>query len=909
MESATARDDIGLRQQIERLEAALQAQDQELQRLRASAAAHAQERERLVQSEAYGTMLFRQSQRAMVVFDPELPAFIDCNEAAVKIYGFTEREEVLGKTPTDVQAEFQYDGTPTRVIAEQLRHSRSARQSGVTVFDARHQRPNGEIWDARVHLMAFRFQGRRLLQFTLEDVTEQRRNEAMLMFNRFVVENTGPMLWMDTEDSRVVYGNRAAQEHLGYSAEALVNLNIADFDPDYEISAYPRHIRELREMASRRVFETRHRRADGSLADVEVMLFLAGSRETERLIVSIKDITAQKQAQTQLVHAKDLAEQATQAKSDFLANMSHEIRTPMNAIIGLSHLALKTPLNAQQRDYVSKIHSSGTHLLGLINDVLDLSKIEAGKLTIESAAFELDAMTAQIANLLTDKIRDKPQLHLSFDIAPDVPRRVVGDALRLGQILLNYTNNAVKFTPAGEIEVSVSVRDLDAASVLLHFAVRDTGIGLKPEQIGRLFQNFQQADTSTSRTYGGTGLGLAISKQLAEQMGGQVGVHSVFGQGSTFWFTARLGLPMDVRESAAPAPVEPTHTALLQSVRARGGLVLLAEDNPINQLVACELLKDAGLAVQVADNGRMAVEMARAQRYDLVLMDMQMPEMDGLQATRALRAIDALRDMPVIAMTANAMQTDQDRCREAGMVDFVSKPIDPDTLWQVLLRWLPGRDAPPPAPIAHTEPAHEPAQGEFSLSTRLAGLAGFDVEAGLRRVLGREALYLTLLRRFTRQYADGLAPLHTALAQGDVALAERLAHTLRGVSASIGATDVPALAQALERALQTQAPPPVLEPLLAALQGPLQALLRQLQAALPPEHAPPRAGVAERSQAAQVLAQLHTLLNDDDADAQDFVQRHEAQLRDALGGRFDALSTAIGQFDFGNALALLEPTP
>ena len=859
--------------------------------------AQVHEKEQAIQRGDYGSMLFQQSQRAMVVLDPDLPAFIDCNEAAVQLYGYTCREEVLGKSPLDMQTALQYDGSPTRFIAEQQRHARTAGHAGgVTVFDARHQRPNGEIWDARVHLMGFCYQGRRLLQFTLEDITAQRRNEDLLLFNRFVVENTGPMLWLDTTHGHVVYANKAAQRHLGYDAQACLNLTIPDFDPDYDIRNYARNMRELRAMAQHRVFQTRHRRADGMLANVEVMLFLAGTEDNERLIVAVKDITAQMQAQAQLVHAKELAEQATQAKSEFLANMSHEIRTPMNAIIGLSHLTLKTPLNAQQRDYVGKIHGAGTHLLALINDVLDLSKIEAGKLSIESTMFALDALTGHLASLLSDKIRDKPQLSWRFNIAPDVPRWLVGDALRLGQILLNFTNNAVKFTPAGEIEISASVRDVDAASVLLHFAVRDTGIGLTPEQIGRLFQSFQQADASTSRKYGGTGLGLAISKQLAEQMGGQVGVRSEYGQGSTFWFTARLGLPI-----GAPAELALTPDDLLDRVRQRGGAqVLLAEDNPINQLVAFELLKDAGMRVDTAGNGSIAVDMAQSKRYDLVLMDMQMPEMDGLQATRALRLIASLHDLPIVAMTANAMQVDRDRCRDAGMVDFVSKPIDPDALWRVLLRWLPEREMPPPTRASRPAPPSDPA-----LRARLARITDFDAEAGLRRAVGREDLYVSLLRRFVGHHADGLGPLHAALAQHDAVLAERIVHTLRGVTASIGAKALPTHALVLEQALRARAPAALLQALVDAVQTPLHLLLAQLQAALPPEPATAQhmPGLADQALA---LAGLHALLRDDDAVAVSFLHEHAPALRDALGHRFDALHAAVESFDFGHALAVME---
>ena len=1004
-----------------------------------------QAQQKLIESEAYSTMLFRQSRRAMAVMRMDTAIFIDCNDAAVRIYGFASREEFLGKTPRDISAEFQAGGVPSDIAAQAV--IQKAIDDGEVVFEWREQRPSGEQWDGLVHLMRFDYGGVGVLQFTVEDITERKRADKQLAFSQRVVENTGPMLWLDSTDGSVMYANRAAQALLGYDEAGCAALGIRDLDPTVDTGYYRTVVQRFREHGGHQMREAQYRHADGRLIDVEVMSFLAENSEGERVCVSLKDITAQKFAQSQLLQAKEVAEQATQAKSDFLANMSHEIRTPMNAIIGLSHLTLKTALDGQQRNYVEKIQQSGTHLLGIINNVLDLSKIEAGKLEVEHAPFDLEQLLLSLSNLVGEKVMARG-LELVFDLAPGLPTQLVGDSLRLGQVLINFVNNAVKFTEAGEITVGVRLLERDDSQVLLHFAVRDTGIGLAPEQMGRLFQSFQQADSSISRQYGGTGLGLAITKHLAELMGGQVGVDSSVGHGSTFWFTARLGLGVaqprhqlslpalymqrvlvvddnatarmvladmlsgmgfDVAQAASgeaalaqlrvaaaqaqhfqavlldwkmpgldgcqtalairalglaqmpqlvmvtafgaedartPATlagiptilVKPVTASLafntmtrllsgdsaaqatprvdavspwLERMRALGGRrILLAEDNAINQLVATELLRDAGMAVDVADNGLLAVEMAQQQDYDLVLMDMQMPVMDGIAATGVLRSLPGLQGLPIIAMTANAMQSDRERCMAAGMVDFVSKPIDPEALWHTLLRWLGNeRRSAAVAAIAVAEAPDSPEPPETSHGPLdLRQVDDFDAAAGLRRVLGREPLYRNLLRRFVDAHRQGAQPLHAALDAGDTVQAQRLAHTLKGVAASLGATRLPGLAAALEQAAHDGLPPERLHALADALAAPLGRLVQQLESALGPEpgavvqQAPPS---PERQ--AEVVQKLVQLLQDNDADAADLLQLHEALLRGLLAAQYGALQQAIQAFDFDTALALLRP--
>jgi two-component system sensor histidine kinase/response regulator len=872
---------------------------------------------------------------------------------------------------------------------------------------------------------------------------EEKRQASEQLF-RSIFENAQIGISFYKIDGDEIRPNRALQEMLGYSEKELGRLETWDeiTHPDERALDAKRYAELVQGIREKDEWEQRLIRRDGRLVVTSVRFsLLRDAAGSPQYVAALQeDITERKRLEDELLTAKEIAEAATRAKSDFLANMSHEIRTPMNAIVGMTHLALRTDLTPKQRDYLTKTRAASQALLGVINDILDFSKIEAGKLDMEEVNFRLEEVLGNVSSVVSQKAHDK---NLEFVIATqqDLPPNLVGDPLRLGQILINLVNNAVKFTERGEIVVTVAPAERVLDRVNLKFAVRDSGIGMTPEQTARLFQAFSQADSSTTRKYGGTGLGLSISKKLVEMMDGNIWVESNYGVGSAFHFTAwfsvgsgeakrrvlipdiagmrvlvvddnqqareiltdslkdlalkakstcsgedairelmsadaedpyrlvmmdwqmsgmngleasriiKLGgrlkhIPRlvmvtafgrdDIRAQAEDIGIDgyllkpftpstlfdtlvelfgvvdpenepsPASGAVATSHDATGVRVLLVEDNEVNQQVATELLESAGASVVIANHGGEALRILTGGEqpppFDVVFMDLQMPEMDGFTATRLLRALPQLQGLPIIAMTAHALVEERQRCLEVGMNDHVSKPIDPDALFATLMRWAKPRQA--RAASAQERPV------ERANEETLPAIEGVDVAGGLRRVAGNKRLYRDLLGQFATKQADASSRIMTAIESGNNKLAERTVHTIKGVAGNIGLGQVFTTAEMLERAIrdETAMVPALLEEFTRVLNLQVQAIQQAMRDVTPGQPPEEKKGIAFDVHAASTaIARLKALLESGDGDALDaFLAVEDILVGRVEKSRLEALGAAINEFDFEGARVKLD---
>jgi len=730
-------------------------------------------------------------------------------------------------------------------------------------------------------------------------VEAERGKETEEMLSNMFEWHSAIMYLVDPDSMMIIDANIAAQAFYGYSHSEFLNKNLADLNVislEALLAVRQHYIDEL----GSNYIPAQHKLISGEIRDLEIYTTKIPYSGKAVYFTTAYDVTEKLEYAEALKKSKREADKSNVVKSEFLANMSHEIRTPMNAIIGMSNLALQTDLNPKQKNYIEKVHRSAESLLGIINDILDFSKIEANKVVMEEIDFHLQDIFDHFSDLASIQVEQKG-LVLLFEIDPEMPLDLRGDPLRVNQIITNLGNNAVKFTPHGQIVIAATLQERSGATGLFHFTVQDTGIGMTQAQQEQLFQVFSQADGSITRKYGGTGLGLTICKRLVQAMGGDIWVESTAGEGSCFHFTVRLGIQEN--------PVAHAHTSTLiqeggfdmahAMQQLHGAHVLLVEDNLINQELSLELLLNCGITAVVANNGEEALACLYAEPFDAVLMDIQMPILDGYSATRAIREDAQFATLPIIAMTANVMQSDIDKALEAGMNAHIGKPIYVQDMYRTLAQWVEPRCA----VVAETAPP--PSDEPVAL---MPALPGVNVTLGLQTTLGNVALYQRLLQRFKQEQGDFERRFREQQAASESVQCLRELHTLKGLAGNLGLVDVQSCAQALERVYQQKQDDAAIESHLVALTEALCVVVAGLeQWVAPVRHHAAILGSVDQDKLHRMLEDLRGLLVDDDSEATELVMALEDLTEgSALQAAVEPISNAIGAYDFDAALVALQ---